>query len=116
MNYMDFKTVRVHFIEKHTESICYTTDLKFLENYKFVDLTGVNNVGVANNNIVYVGGYTSERGLFLDEYNGNQKLEKKKACDWNVIPLCERCSKHFATKTNPYRQAKYIDRRTIESN
>ena len=52
MNYMDFKTVRVHFIEKHTESICYTTDLKFLENYKSVDLTGVNNVGVANNNIV----------------------------------------------------------------
>ena len=72
------KTIHVRFIEKHTESICYTTDLKFLENYKFVDLTGVNNVGVANNNIVYVGGYTSERGLFIDEYNGNQKLEKKK--------------------------------------
>ena len=36
-------------------------------------------------------------------------------CNWNVIPLCERCSKHFATNKNPYRQARYIDQRTIGS-
>lgn len=37
-------------------------------------------------------------------------------CDWNVIPLCERCSHHFATHVNPYKQARNIDRKTVGSN
>lgn len=36
-------------------------------------------------------------------------------CNWNVIPLCERCSHHFATNVNPYRQARNMDRTTAGS-
>jgi len=37
-------------------------------------------------------------------------------CNWNVIPLCDKCSGHFATNKNPYRTARFMDRRTVGSN